>query len=246
MPPLHDHESPASWVTRAALSQGVSADELMAYFGLPVNCDPDLMIVGSALPDVIERSGLSMSSFSFAEHMFSGLKSIDPNGENLLLWTKNGRSRYRFCPLCLHESDCPYFPLHWRFKAWRWCPIHDCLLSDYCPHCHREVILPGSMITGGRKNEGVPYLNQCLHCAENLDADLESAERVMLEESFRGWEEAVLINGRAVLAAVFHRKFSIIGRDRQYELKDLMRLKQIGLVPLDLLLLPAINLRSNY
>lgn len=234
-PALQDHESPASWLSRAALSQGVSVGELMAYFGLPAGRDPDLAMTGSLLWNVVDLTGHSMSSFSFAVHMFSGLKSIDPSGEKLLLWSKDGKPRYRFCPLCLHAPGCRYFPLHWRFKAWRWCPIHDCLLSDRCPHCRCEMYLPGSMIHAGQKKEGVAYLDRCLHCAGKLDEGWDCIAHPIKERLTADWETALLKNGRAVLAAIYHRNFAILGSNRKYSLNDFERLRRMGVLPHDLL-----------
>ena len=207
----------------------------MMYLGLPLNRDPDLSMTGSRLWNVAELTRHSVASFSFAAHMFSGLKSIDPSGENLLLWSKDGKPRYRFCSLCLNEPGCKIFPLHWRFKAWRWCPTHDCLLSDRCPHCRSDVLLPGSMLVAGRKKEGVAYLDSCLYCAGKLDDGWESIAHPMKEGLTADWETALLKNGRAVLAAVFHRNFSIFGSDRRYSLDDFGRLKRMGVLPQDLL-----------
>lgn len=235
MPMLRGHESPASWLSRAALSQGVGVSELMAYLGMPARRDPDLAMTENLLWNVVDLTGHSMASFSFAVHMFSGLKSIDPDGEKLLLWSKTGKPRYRFCPLCLNEPGCKYFPLHWRFKAWHWCPTHDCLLSERCPHCRCEVHLPGSMINAGHKKEGVASLDRCLHCAGKLDEGWECIAHPLKERLAADWEIALLKNGCAVLAAIFHRKFSILGSDQKYSLDDFPRLREMGALPHDLL-----------
>lgn len=235
IPPLHSYESPASWLTRAALSQGVRVEELMVYLGLPVNRDPDLTMKGSVLSKAAALAGHPSASFSFATHMFSGLEDIDPTGENLLLWTKDRKPRYRFCPLCLHEPGVKYFPLHWRFQAWRWCPIHDCLMSDHCPHCNSEVSLPESMIFSGYKRAGVAYLDRCLQCAEKLDDGCESIPHPFKEGLTADWERSLLENGRAVLAAIFQRHFVMSRNNKRYSLDKLIKFKKMGILPYDLL-----------
>lgn len=247
IPRLCGDESPASWLTRAALSQGVRVEELMAYLGLPVNRDPDLTMKGNVLCKAAALAGHSISSFSFATHMFSGLEGIDPTGENLLLWTKEGKPRYRFCPLCLHEPGVKYFPLHWRFQAWRWCPLHDCLMSDYCPHCHTEVKLPGSMLFAGLDRAGVAYLDRCLQCAEKLDDGFESIPHPFQEGLTADWEKFLLENGRAVLAAIFKRHFFTSKNNKMYSLDKLIKFKKMGILPHDLLDISSqeLNLRRE-
>lgn len=245
IPPIQDHESPASWLTRAALSQGVEVKELMAYVGLPVKHDPDLTLAGNALWNVAYVTGQAAASFGFAAHMFSGVRSIDPKGEELLLWTKNGKPRYRYCPLCLHEPGCKYFPLHWRFKAWCWCPLHDCLLGERCPHCRCELQLPGDMLIAGLKREGVAHLGHCLQCAERLDAGWESTPHPLKEGLVAEWEKAVLENGRAMLAAVFHWHFFIAGNTKRHSLDSFMRFKKMGVLPHDLLMVSSQSLQAR-
>ncbi|WP_182284425.1 TniQ family protein [Comamonas testosteroni] len=247
IPPIHGYESPASWLTRAALSQGVEVKELMTYVGLPVKRDPDLTLAGNALWNVANLTGQAVSSFGFAEHMFSGVRSIDPTGEDFLLWTKNGMPRYRYCSSCLHEPGCKHFPLHWRFKAWRWCPIHDCLLGESCPHCRCDLQLPGDMLNAGLKREGVAHLGHCLQCAERLDTGWDSTPHPLKEGLVAGWEKAVLENGRALLAAIFHRHFFITGNAKRHSLDSLTRFKKMGVLPHDLLLLSnqSLQVRRN-
>lgn len=93
------------------------------------------------------------------------------------------------------------------------------------------------MLAAGRKKEGVAHLDRCLHCAGKLDDDWESIAHPMKEGLTADWEKALLKNGRAVLAAVFHRKFSILGSERTYSLYDLGRLKRMGVLPHDLVTL---------
>src|SRR3989442_15940901 len=75
-------ESPASWLTRAALSQAVNLPSLKSHLGVPTRCDPDITVFGGAICKISRVSGLPASSFALAEHIFAGLRSLDPLGHN--------------------------------------------------------------------------------------------------------------------------------------------------------------------
>jgi len=231
IPSLYQDESPASWLTRAALTQGVRVESLMSHLMLPKSSDPDLAMNGMVLWQAATLAGIKTSEFKFAEHMFSGLKKIDPKGHRFLLWTKNGNPRYRFCPFCLNEAYIKYFPLHWRFSAWCWCPKHDCLMYEYCPHCNNEISLPGSMFFAGKNKIGVPYLNRCLKCGERLDDNLNFIPHPIADGLTKDWDQISIENGRAVLSAIFHRKFSLSNKSSEQPLIKLLNLKNMGILP---------------
>jgi len=81
-------ETPASWLARAALSQGVSPKELLAYFGFHRTVDPDLFMTGKAAQRISVVCQLPQGKFDFAVRMFENLKSIDPTGDIFLLEKK--------------------------------------------------------------------------------------------------------------------------------------------------------------
>ncbi len=67
---------------------------------------------------------------------------------------------HRFCAACLATDKTKYFRLEWRFKCWRWCPIHSCLLRERCPHCNKVVMLPGDMYSAGPEGLGIATLDR--------------------------------------------------------------------------------------
>ena len=146
------YESPSSWLSRTALNQGVSIEQMLDYLGLKIEGDIDIEFALEVNEKTAQLCGLPFSSFSFMKHMFSQVSKIDEEGIIFLL-TEGSFARYRYCAHCLKEQHTPHFPLHWRFKAWQWCPIHDCLLSDSCPHCYSVLILPQNLINAGPKSK---------------------------------------------------------------------------------------------
>ncbi len=225
MPMVMPFESPTSWLARAALSQAETVPKLAAHFGLRRGEDPDLTVFSGNSEFVAKISEQDPRVFDFAEHMFWGVRSIDPSGRQLLLWSGK-RACYRFCPLCLAEDRVKHFPIHWRFKAWRWCPTHDCLMFDRCFHCGELVQLSRSMINAGPEKQGVAFLNHCLVCDGVLSAHDSFVNHPFQSRLLSPSEQAHLLNGRAVLSAIFHRHFYVKGsglRRQMREMPDVVR-----------------------
>lgn len=238
-------ESPASWLTRAALSQAVNVPNLKSHLGVPTRCDPDITVFGGAISKISRVSGLPASSFALAEHIFAGLRSLDPLGHNFLLWTEGRKARYRYCPLCLEEPGCKFFPLHWRFKAWRWCPVHDCLLEDVCAHCSSPVILPDTMINAGPDKQGVATLQYCLQCANPLYSGLGKILHPVADNLLTSAERVFLMNGRAVLAALLHRAVYSDQSDKRRPLTYLETMRKFGVLPHEYFEIPSYLLEKR-
>lgn len=231
LPPVLTFESPASWISRAALSQGVTAREFRRHLKLSRGTDSDLAFTRRYVRDVMKTTGLPPQSFQFSQHMLTSLRNVDPHGKEFLLG--NGpTASYRFCPTCLVESAVKYFQLHWRFKAWRWCPLHHCMLSDKCPHCSQPIHLPGEMLYAGSKRQGVASLDRCLACTELLTTGWNETNGTLSTPGVvLPWEETLLDNGRAALAALYFRKVYIDGEAREFSLSALRRIQRNGLLP---------------
>ncbi len=223
-------ESPASWLTRAALSQGVSPREFCKFLGFKVGKDIDLCITREAIRNISLKCGIDPRAFSFSRHMFSGLMSFDRQGTRFLLFGKGG-ARYRYCPVCLKEQTAKHFPVHWRFNAWRYCPLHECLMEDRCRACGLFVELPGHLMEAGPEKEGIAYLNQCLGCGVLLNKHWAKVSGVLTQDLLISEEQIALKQGRAVLAAIYQRKLYYGNIERPYRLKVLIGLARSSAIP---------------
>lgn len=232
VPPLLTFEGPASWLSRTALSQGATIRDLCKYLGLEAGADPDIAFSAAAVKRVAALTAQPVNSFAFIRHMLIGLRELDTTGTEYLL-SDRGRARYRFCGACLAKPGLKSFPLHWRFKAWRWCPEHNCMLLDRCPHCLSNVYLPGEMLTAGKDREGVAQLDHCLVCAQKLSFGWKTQVETLDLSITAPWEATLLNNGRAVLAALLRRHFRMEGEREKFSLRSLRRIQKQGLMPHD-------------
>lgn len=232
IPKILGAESPASWLSRAALSQGVGINEFRKFINLHRRADADLAFTQKYVRHVARVTNLETRDFSFVQHMMTSLRSVDRHGEEYLLGHKP-TARYRFCPVCLAEDRIKTFPLEWRFKAWRWCPLHHCMMQDRCPHCRAFPSLPGDMLNAGPKQDGVASLDRCLSCEEPLGAGWQAALNSFDSSLMTPWEESLMNNGRAVLSALAYRRIRMEWDERVFSLSGLKRLQRRGLLPHD-------------
>ena len=229
--PRYD-ESPSSWLSRTALRQAVPVDDLLAYLGLPIKGDMDLNVVRGNLQRVTGLTGLHSKQFDLVQKMFLGAAKLG-SGKKSYLLSLDGMPRYRFCACCLEKQSEKFFPLHWRFKAWRWCPDHFCLLDDVCPHCAAPVILPAMMLKAGPKKEGVGSLGRCMTCAKKLFTEHRDKKQSLEFRYLNAWETALLNNGRAVLAALLSGDVYTQDQPRRLPVSAISRIEKQGLLPHD-------------
>lgn len=209
VPAPYGFESPTSWLSRAALSQGVRARDLLKHFGVEHVGDFDLGISERKASMIAETCGIPVSNFSFSLKMFSALKSIDREGKVFLIPFDGKSSKYRYCPGCLHHQRVKHIPVHWRFKCWRFCPIHQCLMEDRCLHCGLEINLPANMFYSGPKKEGIPFLSYCQGCEKKLSSHWKIVRGLTSPEIITNLESEQLNAGRAVLSAFYHGYYAM-------------------------------------
>jgi hypothetical protein len=223
-------ESPVSWLSRMALSQGVTVKEVLHYFGIQRRGDLDMDIAGADLDGVARVSGVQKAHFAFMRHMFLSLRSVDDDGAKYLLSSGN-RARYRYCAKCLSGQRTAHFQVHWRFDAWRWCPLHNCTLRDCCPACGAFPVLPRSLIHAGPKREGVASLRLCCDCGANLSAHprelpVKGPKHYSSVEGHR-----LRANGRALLAALYYGKFRLKGAVEAFPISGIAEIERQGHLP---------------
>jgi TniQ len=230
VPQPEPFESPTSWLSRMALNQGVTVWEVLAYLKIKIDGDVDIEFALKVDEKIAQMCGLQLSSFSFMKHMFTQLSTIDADGSIFLLSYQN-RARYRFCSRCLSEQQTPHVPLHWRFKAWRWCPLHNCLLSDLCPHCKSVLKMPQNLMDAGPQAKGVAYLSRCTRCNKSLTSKSKKTRFPGRERSLKLIDHRLLSNGRALLAAIYRGEFCLGESPHKYPLSQVCELAKNGQLP---------------
>lgn len=200
--PASFDEAPSSWASRAAASQGLTPDQLCRRLGMPRRRDLDVNFSFQDTRQIAVLCGLQPNVFDFACRMVrtgSALRMAKP-----LLWSEGTRPRYRFCSKCLQDQHTPYFPVHWRFDAWRLCFTHRCLMEEDCWNCHAPVILPRKMAEGGVGGAGITFMSQCFHCSELLWRVDPIYVDGLPRSSLSPLQAAQLANGCALVSAVAH------------------------------------------
>lgn len=219
-------ESPASWLSRVALSQGATLKELLRL--LPVNSlDLDLESTRPEFRAACTSLGLDLSQLVVANRVFGNLHRARLDPHRFLLF--EGKSpRYRFCPSCLAGPGMPMIPVHWRFTGWRVCPLHACLMREACAECGTRLALPSSMLDAGPDREGVAYLSMCLACGARLSR---APSQSIADIGLHHWEMDLLRNGRAVLAALYYGEVLMAAEGHRHSVSHLAELERRGLLP---------------
>lgn len=229
--PNHEFmESPSSWFTRIALRQVVSRSELFHYLGLNLRADCEMSVARTSLEGIADRFTDARGSLKLVDLVLTRLREVDARGERFLLRHRS-IAYHRFCAVCLATDRVKYFRLEWRFKCWRWCPTHACLLQESCPHCGDLVQLPGDMFTAGHEGQGVATLDRCLHCSELLTTGWEMRRNTLVDQYTTLKERVLLGNGRATLAALATGSLHIGGRSMSFGHQQLGLIERLGCLP---------------
>jgi hypothetical protein len=209
-----------------ALSQGATLKELAEFLGFEFRSDLDICLSKQQAIDLAELCGLDMAAFEAPQKIFGALRSIAPDGEPFLCLVR-GKARFRYCRDCLASFRTPYFQLHWRFVAWRHCPIHRCLLEDQCPHCGEPIVLPADQVSAGPDRSGIALLSLCMKCGKAL-IDVKPCS---VFEFASEWQRTVMSNGRAVLAALYTGRVEILGDEEVSGIRKLLEMQRRGFLP---------------
>lgn len=234
VPTPEPFEAASSWLARLAVSQGASLWELLQFLQLPRRADLDRFLCGGQIARLRTVCGLPEAALALHDRIMTSLNSMSPVGDRYLALAGLNGSRFRYCPLCMGEMRTTHFQIHWRFIAWRWCPIHDCLLEDSCPECEAIIVLPADLAESNAGRLGYASLNRCQSCGYRLN---DARPCYLQNGSFRRvseMEELCLKNGRALLAALYHGWFAIKNRHGRLALPRFIEIEQAGVLPLRL------------
>jgi hypothetical protein len=189
----------------------VSPAEICQLFDVGSSSEIDLQLCGARLANLRTLCGLPETAFHVHDRVMSSL-ALAASSKKLLARKEHGFMRYRYCVQCLAEMQTPYFPIHWRFVPWRWCPIHDSLMESECYKCKSSLLLLRDLANGGLARKGVGSLSRCLICGERLTARPPCNIGDLPPNTITVWEKMQLANGRALLAALYHGRYSLAGQ----------------------------------
>ncbi|WIV97493.1 TniQ family protein [Kinneretia aquatilis] len=213
VPQPFQFEAPSAWLTRLAFAQGIGDfGELRQFLGLPAQGDLDWHLQGKALDELRQRCRLPASSFAISSRLMQGVALSRLGPHKLLLSTKDGEARFRFCPCCLAERSLPYLDIHWRFACWRWCPIHDAVLQDACPDCDALVQHPYLIESTRAGRAGHASLSRCIFCSGRLAGMLVQKFARECLQVLGDVDQLWLKNGQATMAALYQQHFNLRGK----------------------------------
>ncbi|MFT7776518.1 TniQ family protein [Roseateles sp.] len=203
-------EAPTSWLTRLACAQGLSAmTELLRFLGLPPGVDLDWHLRDAAVADLRWRCNLPPQSFAIASRVMAGAAVSGISAARLLLAGKDGAAQFRFCPCCLAERKVAHLDIHWRFRCWRWCPPHNCMLVTACQACSAPVEHPSLIETTPAGRVGLASLSRCTRCCSRFNSDQIQQLAAGGMQALGRAEKAWVSSGRTVLAALYHQRFHL-------------------------------------
>lgn len=200
VPPPFEFEAPSSWLSRLALAQGCSLEELLIFLELPPGADTDQMMLGQGLAELRRKCSLSRAAFAIAGNVMGGFKKTGMSAWNLV--TANGAPAFRYCPLCMRTRSTPHLDIQWRFVDWRYCPLHNCLMEGSCWKCKAPICYPQDMALSKAGRQGNASQRRCLRCSADLAAARPCFVNPSTSSALSELEACWLLNGRALLASL--------------------------------------------
>lgn len=225
-------EAPSSWLSRAALRQGISTDELLDFFGINATDGIDIDVAIAHLDHawLYKTCGLPPTLLMPSIRILRNLLIAKCEPKRFLMSNRQ-QPVFRFCPQCLEDQKTAYYPIHWRFAAFRFCPQHDCMLEERCPKCDAQIFGSVNLMQAGPGRQGIAFLWKCSICG----ADLRKAPVIRQSEVFKltgQLEHQLMRNGRATLAALYVGDVYLRTEPAYvYELRKIQQLDLMGLIP---------------
>lgn len=178
--PIED-ESFASWFSRVAWANGLSAAELypVALPGARMHrIDLDRFACDELFENLSARTGVPPDDlWPRTLSAWAGQLFEHDDGQNKLIWlppagthlTKKSFGQ-QVCPQCLREAEVPYLKRGWRLSFVTACEAHGTLLIDRCPDCAAPI---QPLYTSAC----VASMSRCWNC--NFDLRHAVTERIM-------------------------------------------------------------------
>lgn len=219
-----EDEAVSSWVSRLALAQGCTLQEMLDFLELQPYPDIDAAFLGTVAATVRQKCGLPSTAFHLVECANTAiqLRGID---RVIRLRHTGNTPRFRYCPACLREEGVATVPYQWRFREWRYCPIHCCLMEDRCWSCNLAVRYPFDMADSRAGQEGHGTQRRCMRCSADLAAlspcELVTDEQELVSATETHW----LMDGQTQIDLLFTQRLS------EEDWKDLAEIARRGCLP---------------
>lgn len=201
VPAPFEFEAPSSWLSRLALTQGCSLEELRVFLELPRYSDLDRSMHGEVLVKLRQKCSLPSTAFGVSGRVMAGFKKTGMSNWSLA-YDDNGVPAFRYCPVCLRKRPTAYLDIQWRFIDWRYCPLHNCLMESDCWSCKAPVGYPQDMVLSKAGRGGNASQRRCLRCSADLGAARPCFVNPVTSVALTELEACWLINGRALLASL--------------------------------------------
>lgn len=226
--PAHPHPYPgeclSSWIVRCAHSNGLKVQTFCTrVFGKHYqiwNRDIDRNTPEWLLNTICRKTGvtgyrgLKTTCKLYEKHLFPILHPASQ-----LRWVMPVKHFHRlttgyamqFCPLCLAEDKDPYYRLAWRLALYTFCPKHEVLMHDRCPHCQSPVAFHRIELGKPEKFE-IESMDLCWKCENPLKQAPTSRITKWNYSAFQQW--------KGILGAI----------DRQFENSGPINYSRIALI----------------
>ncbi|MCF7752455.1 TniQ family protein [Bacillus subtilis subsp. subtilis] len=144
-PPLAGNELLSSYLSRAAIARGMSAQSLTslicpghAIWTRDVDTNArarTLEALAAAIGEPLRRiKDMTLMGLSYPEPGRPGWQGTHHWVTAIGVYHRSRRRHgLCFCPVCLAEG--PFFRRQWRLAFWTVCPHHQVMLRDACPSC---------------------------------------------------------------------------------------------------------------
>lgn len=148
-PPLAGNELLSSYLSRAAIVRGMSAESLTSLVcpghaiwtrDVDTNASADtLNALAAAIGEPLRCiRGMTLVGLSHPEPQRPGWQGTHHWVTAIGVYHRSRRRHgLCFCPVCLAEG--PFFRRQWRLAFWTVCPHHQVMLHDACPTCGGAV-----------------------------------------------------------------------------------------------------------
>ncbi|MFP6560003.1 TniQ family protein [Paraburkholderia sp. B3] len=194
----------------------VTYHELLGYLGIPRRRDPDVQLPIDHLCRIGSNTRVAEKRLRSLGSVFKSVRDF-PRVKTLLNFDIHGEPSYRVCALCLADDEVPYLRIQWRFKDWKYCPVHRNALMERCPECGVSIIST-KVSLGHSPNGDLLDISHCYLCGHSRAHSGAACPCATIDD-----RELAVQN--FLVSAVLHGHFFIEGFAKRFDLDFLLWLR---------------------